>query len=153
MRFEEEQNVLSTRNHRQGAQIVSAIMNGQSRGTSIVETMLAILILVIVLIGTSSMFVSGRRHLIHQRDYQAAAQLAAQKIEECKAIGYADLSEGAETEEISVNGLTYTINTQTVLTATPTSELPKPCKKVTVNITWSYSKDRHQASIVTYIGP
>jgi hypothetical protein len=115
--------------------------------------MLAITILVIALIGTSSMFVSGRRHLIHQRDYQAAAQLAAQEIEECKTIGYENLPEGTVSEHISVNGLAYTINTQTVLTATPKSELPKPCKKVTVNITWSYSRDRHQANLVTYIGP
>jgi Tfp pilus assembly protein PilV len=140
MRFERKQSLRSIREH--------------GRGTSIVETMLAITILVIALIGTSSMFVSGRRHLIHQRDYQAAAQLAAQEIEECKTIGYTDLSIGTESEQISVNGLAYTINTQTVLTATPTAELPKPCKKVTVNITWSYSAaDRHTASIVTYIGP
>ena len=117
--------------------------------------MLAMLILVIAVIGVSSTYVSGRRELVNQRHYQAAAQLAAQSIEEAKAKGYAGISEGEEREEVSLNGLAYVRNTQTELTATPSTDLPKPCKKVTVTITWSYAGggDQHEARLVTYIGP
>jgi Tfp pilus assembly protein PilV len=136
--------------------IFAAIARNDRRrhGTSLVEVMLAILILIIAVIGVSSTYVSGRRELVKQRYYQAAAQLASQSIEELKATGYAGISEGQEEEEFTVNGLTYVRNTQTELTATPSTELPKPCKKVTVTITWSCAGgDQHEARLVTYIGP
>jgi Tfp pilus assembly protein PilV len=124
------------------------------RGTSLIEVMLAILILVIAVIGVSSTYVSGRRELVKQRYYQAAAQLASQSIEELKAGGYAGVGEGEEEEEFTVNGLTFVRSTLTELTATPSTEVPKPCKKATVTITWSLTgDDQHQARFVTYIGP
>jgi Tfp pilus assembly protein PilV len=142
---------------RQDTQTIFAAIarnNGRRHGTSLVEVMLAILILIIAVIGVSSTYVSGRRELVKQRYYQAAAQLASQSIEELKATGYAGISEGQEEEEFTVNGLTYVRNTQTELTATPSTELPKPCKKVTVTITWSCTGgDQHEARLVTYIGP
>jgi Tfp pilus assembly protein PilV len=143
---------------RQDTQTIFAAIarNDRSRhGTSLIEVMLAILILIIAVIGVSSTYVSGRRELVNQRYYQAAAQLAAQSIEELKAIGYAGISEGQAAETFTVNGLAYVRSTRTELTATPSTEVPKPCKKVTVTITWSCvgGGDRHEARLVTYIGP
>ncbi len=127
--------------------------NAARRGTSLVEAMLAILILVIAVMGVSSTYVSGRRELVKQRYYQAAAQLASQSLEEVKAGGYAAADEGEEEEEFTVNGLAFVRNTLTELTAEPTTEVPSPCKKVTVTITWSLTgEDQHQARFVTYIG-
>jgi Tfp pilus assembly protein PilV len=142
---------------RQDTQIIFAAIFGLDRrrhGTSLVEVMLAILILIIAVMGVSSTYVSGRRELVKQRYYQAAAQLASQSIEELKATGYAGITEGEEEEEFTVNGLTYLRSIHTELTAPPSAELPKPCQKVTVTITWSLpGRDQHQARLVTYIGP
>lgn len=144
-------------NARQDTQTIfeAIARNGvRRRGTSLVEVMLAVLIMVIVLMGVSSVYVSGRRELVKQRYYQAAAQLASQSLEELKASGYADVNEGEVEEEFTVNGLTYVRSTLTELTATPSTEVPQPCKKVTVAITWSLAGgDQHQARFVTYIGP
>jgi len=142
---------------RQDTQTIFAAISRFDRrrhGTSLVEVMLAVLILIIAVMGVSSTYVSGRRELVNQRYYQAAAQLAVQSIEELKATGYAGISEGEREEELTVNGLTYVRNTQTELTATPSTQVPKPCKKVTVTITWSLAGgDQHEARLVTYIGP
>jgi Tfp pilus assembly protein PilV len=142
---------------RQDTQTIFAAIAGLDRrrhGTSLIEVMLAVLILVIAVIGVTSTYVSGRRELVNQRYYQSAAQLAAQSIEELKASGYAAISESEEEEELTVNGLTYVRNTQTELTAAPSTEVPKPCYKATVTITWSLAEgNQHEARFVTYIGP
>jgi type II secretory pathway pseudopilin PulG len=118
-----------------------------------VEVMIAAVILVIALIGTSVSFFSGRRHLINQQFYRAAAHLASQKLEEFKAKGYDNIAVGDVEEQLSFNGVAYRRQTVTVLTAEPTPQTPKPCKKVTVTISWSVVNDQHQATLVTYIGP
>jgi Tfp pilus assembly protein PilV len=116
--------------------------------------MVAALILVIALIGTSSTYVSGRWQIANQRYYRAAAQLASQKLEELKANGYDNINVGQDDEELTIGGLTYERRTQTVLTAAPSAEVPKPCKKATVTIRWSLrGENQHEARLVTYIGP
>jgi Tfp pilus assembly protein PilV len=155
--FEGERKVYSILNARQGTQIIFTAIARNDRkrhGTSLVEVMLAVLILIIAVMGVSSTYVSGRRELVKQRYYQAAAQLASQSIEELKATGYAGISEGEEEEEFTVNGQAYVRNTLTELTATPSAQVPKPCKKITVTITWSLAGgNQHEARLVTYIGP
>jgi Tfp pilus assembly protein PilV len=156
--FEGEQKVYYIFRARQDTRTKFAAIAGVNRrrdGTSLVEVMLAVLILVIAVMGVSSTYVTGRRELVNQRYYQAAAQLASQSIEELKATGYAGISEGEEEEEFTVNGLTYVRTTLTELTATPSTEVPKPCKKVTVTIRWSRlgGGNQHEARLVTYIGP
>jgi Tfp pilus assembly protein PilV len=115
--------------------------------------MLAVLILVIALIGTSSTYVTGRQYIVNQRYYRTAAQLASQKLEELKATSYDNINTGEVVEALSVDGLAYQRHTQTELTATPTTEVPKPCKKATVTIVWSLAGNQHQARLITYIGP
>lgn len=123
-------------------------------GSTLIELMLAIAILIIALLGTSTTYVSGRKQIVSQRYYQAAAQLASQKLEETKAVGYAGLVEGEEDEELSLFGLTYQRHTVIELTAEPTTEVPKPCMKVTVTIQWTGTAGgQHEAEFVTYVGP
>ena len=142
---------------RQDTQTIFAAISRIDRrrqGTSLVEVMLAALILVIVVMGVSSTYVLGRRELVNQRYYQAAAQLASQSLEELKADGYDGVSEGKVEEKFTVNGLAYVRNTLTELTEAPSKKVPKPCYKATVTITWSLAGgDQHQARFVTYIGP
>ncbi len=127
---------------------------GLRAGSALIELMLAITILIIVLLGTSTSYVTGRRYIVSQRHYQAAAQLASQKIEETKAVGYSGLAEGEEDEEFPLYGLTYHRHVKIELTGVPSANVPKPCKKVAVTITWvGMAQDSHEAKIVTYIGP
>lgn len=116
--------------------------------------MLAIAILIIVLFGTSTTYVSGRKQIAGQQYYRAAAQLASQKLEETKALGYSGLTESKQQEEATMYGIDYLINTQTELTDVPSSDVPKPCMKITVTIQWTGSaEDSHEAQFVTYVGP
>ncbi len=131
----------------------TAATKDRRRGVTLIEVMLAVLILAIALIGTSSTYVTGRRFIVDQRYYRAAAQLASQKLEELEASSYDNIGDVNEVEDLSVDGLAYQRRTQTVLTATPTAEVPKPCKKATVTIVWSTAGCQHQARLVTYIGP
>jgi type II secretory pathway pseudopilin PulG len=123
-------------------------------GSTLIEVMLAIAILIIALFGTSSTFVTGRKYIVSQQHYQAAAHLASQKVEQIKAKAYTDVNETVSNEEVSMYGYTYSRQTQIQLTDTPSAALPKPCKKVTVTIGWTGSAgDAHQVKLVTYIGP
>jgi Tfp pilus assembly protein PilV len=128
--------------------------NNKRTGSTLVELMLAIVILLIALIGTSTTYVSGRQQIVNQRYYQMAAHFASQKLEDIKANSYLDLDEGEVTEELSLSGITYQRITEVVLTAAPSADVPQPCKKVTVTIQWTgHAGDRHEAKLVTYIGP
>ena len=138
----------------------SASRQRQRSGMTLIEAMLAVLILTIVVVGISTSFVSGRRFVVSQQNYQAAAQLAIEKFEEIKTIGYDDMladDEGVkeiEEKSFTVNGQRYVRRTYIEHTVKPSSELPKPCKKVTVIINWTLNGTHpHQSKLVTYIGP
>ena len=143
-----------SRGRTQGIIPDAATKKNHRAGSALIELMLAITILIIVLLGTSTTYVTGRKQIVSQRYYQAAAQLSSQKLEETKAAGYAGLVEGEEDEELSLFGLTYQRHTVIELTAEPSTEAPKPCMKVTVTIQWTGTAgDQHEAEFITYVGP
>jgi prepilin-type N-terminal cleavage/methylation domain-containing protein len=123
------------------------------RGTNLIEVMLALLIMSILLLGTSFMFVSGRQLVVDQKYYREAAQLAAQAFEDLKTANYDDIAVGEEEEEFTIGRDSYIRRVHIELTKTPTTELPKPCKAVTVTIEWSTGNTPHEANLMTYIGP
>ncbi len=138
---------------RQKTNLITAVSRSVL-GSTLIEVMLAIAILIIAVFGTSSSFVTGRGQIAKQQHYRAAAHLASQKIEEIKAIAYADVNEIEDDEELEMYEWTYQRHTNIQLTAEPTAELPKPCKKVTVTIGWTGSAgDAHEVKFVTYVGP
>ncbi|MBN2019842.1 MAG: prepilin-type N-terminal cleavage/methylation domain-containing protein [Sedimentisphaerales bacterium] len=141
------------RKEKRPASTRSARVGPASSGMTMIEVMVAAVILVIALIGTSAMFVSGRKHIMSQQFYRASAQLASQKLEELKATGYDSVPVGQNEEQVSWNGVAYTRQTDVALTASPTAGTPKPCKKITVTISWSLAAGQHEARLVTYIGP
>jgi type II secretory pathway pseudopilin PulG len=138
----------------QGVSTAAAKAKNRRIGFALIELMLAIAILTIVVLGISTSYVSGRRQIISQQYYRAAAQLASQKLEEIKATGYSGTAEGGEEEELSLYGLTFQRNTNIELTEEPSADVPKPCYKVTMTISWvGTAQDQHEAKIVTYLGP
>lgn len=123
-------------------------------GSTLIEAMLAVTILVIAIFGTSSTFIRGRKQIVSQQYYRAAAHLASQKIEQIKSNAYSDINDANTTENLNMYGYTYQRHTEIKITATPTANLPKPCKKVTVTIDWTGSaRDAHEVKFVTYVGP
>ena len=128
-------------------------------GVTLVELAVAILVMIISLLGVSTAYVSGKKQIIKQAQYQQAVNLACEKLEDIKAHGYSDLKVDEDNEQdldedISLMGLKYTRHTSTELTAEPSAEVPNPCKKVTVTVQWTgQASDTHEVELITYIGP
>jgi type II secretory pathway pseudopilin PulG len=138
---------------RQKTNLITAVSRS-ALGSTLIEVMLAIAILIIAVFGTSASFVTGRGQIAKQQHYRAAANLASQKIEQIKALAYSDINEIENEEELEMYDWTYQRHTEIKLMAEPTAELPKPCKKATVTIEWTGSAgDAHEVKFVTYLGP
>ena len=133
--------------------ITAAAKKDRFRGMTMIEVMIAAVIIVIAVIGTMLTFVSGRKFIVDQQYYRQAAQIASQKFEELKTDGYNKLVEGDYREQEPFNGIDYEIETAIEPSAAPSASVPKPCKKVTVTISWTIVTDKHSAILVTYIGP
>jgi type II secretory pathway pseudopilin PulG len=128
-------------------------LNRRNHGMTLIEVTIAAAIIVIAVIGTMATFVSGRKFIVDQQFYREAAQLASQKFEELKADGYDKVLEGDNNEQHTYNGITYDVQTLIEPCSAPSVTIPKPCKKVTVTISWTVITDNHEAVLVTYIGP
>ncbi len=132
---------------------------GFRSGVTLVELAVAILVMIISLLGVSSAYVSGKKQIIKQAQYQQAVNLACEKLEDIKAQGYSALKVDEDNdqdsgEELSLLGLTFVRHTSTDLTAEPTADITDPCKKVTVTVQWTgLASDQHEVKLITYIGP
>ena len=143
----------SIRKYQKQTQTVIPAKNRRA-ASALVEMMLAVAILIIALLTTSTTYVAGKRQIADQKQYQAAAQLASQKLEEVRAAGYFGITEGLEEEEIFAHGLACKRNSVIELTGNPAAEVPYHCKKVTVTIIWEGSaREPRQAKFVTYVEP
>lgn len=123
-------------------------------GSALVEVLIAAAILILALIGYSSSFVSGRKQILNQRQYQMAVHLTSQRVEEIKADGYVAATVGEQEEELALDGLACVRAATIELTAEPSVLVPQPLKKVAVTTSWTgKAGDPHQVELVTYIGP
>ena len=112
---------------------------------TMVEIVLAILIVTIVIVGCSMLFASGRAQIKRQKTYRAAVQLACQKLEYLKGQTYSSLTAGDATPDTnSIDGVSYTRNTHI--------EDGNSCKTVRVTVHWGASNDPN-VSLITIIAP
>lgn len=117
-------------------------------GFTLIEVMVAVLIITIVIAGGSFLFVAGRGQVALQKQYRAAAQLAAQKLEELKAGSYTDIVAGTTTySSVTLEGVSYSKSVETVDTGS--------YKQVTVTIGWTQGNgdNSRSVSMVTCIAP
>ena len=141
------------------AHLAATSGKGFKSGATFVEVAIAIVVMIISLLGVSSAYVSGRKQIVKQVQYQQAINLACEELEDIKAKGYSALvvdEDGRQNsnEEIQISGFTFVRYTTTELTAQPTADVPNPCKKVTVTIQWTArDSDTHQVKLITYLGP
>jgi Tfp pilus assembly protein PilV len=131
----------------------SRTLSSRRKGVTYLEVIAATAILIMALLGGSSMYAMGRKQLIIQQRCQAAIHLATAHLEEMRAIGYDGLDLGEQEEEMTLSGQTYERRTYTQLTSEPTADIPKPCKQITVFIGWTHMSQPHLISISTYVGP
>jgi type II secretory pathway pseudopilin PulG len=114
---------------------------------TLIEVMIAILIVMIVITGSSFLFVTGRGQVALQKHYRAAALLAAQKLEELKADpNYASIVVGTTTDSpIALDDLSYNRSVNTVNAGS--------YKEVTVTVSWLQGNNSRNVSLVTCIAP
>jgi prepilin-type N-terminal cleavage/methylation domain-containing protein len=132
---------------------MTAVCPKVSKAFTLIEVMLAVLIIAITLICTPYTYVLARRFVVNQRYSRAAVQLAAQKIETLKAAGYSGIASSIPEETLTVGEQSFLRQTQVSLTAAPTAAIPKPCKELMVTVLWPLGTSQHQVTLVTYIGP
>ena len=112
---------------------------------TIVEVMVAILILTMVMLGCSALFISGRSHINAREHYRVALQLATQKLEDLKAGNYDDIQQYEPQESLSVKGASYYRSTN--------AQDHVLYKEVQVDVQWTRGGQLHNVSLVTFIAP
>jgi prepilin-type N-terminal cleavage/methylation domain-containing protein len=113
---------------------------------TLIEVMAAILIVTIVIAGSSFLFIVGRSQVSQQKHYRAATQLATQKLEELKAGSYSSIVAGTTTDgPIALDDLNYNRSVTTVNAGS--------YMEVTVTVSWLEGSNSRNVSIVTCIAP
>jgi len=119
----------------------------EKKGLSIVEVMVAVLVLLIMLIGSSFLFVYGKSKIKQQGDYRIAAQIAAQRIEQLKAGDYSAIPKDQTQESLSSGDLSCSRITEV------TAQDGGSYKEVKVTVLWGPEHDRHNVSLISCIAP
>jgi len=115
------------------------------KGTSLVEVMVAVLILTIVILGGSLFFAASTNQINLREQYRAASRLAGQKLEELRADDYDDVTIGELKDSLSLEDLSYSRSTVT--------EDLGSYKNVVVTVNWGPEGMEHNVSLVTLIAP
>ena len=132
-----------------GREIIMTVKQRKSVAAfTLVEVITAILIVTIVIVGSSFLFITGKTQVSLQKHYRAATQLAAQKLEELKAGSYGSIVAGDDSNSISLEDVSYTRSVHTVNAGS--------YKEVTVTVSWkqrSIEQISRSVSLVTVIAP
>ncbi len=115
------------------------------KGMSLIEVMFALLILLIVITGSSFLFAYGKGQISLRENYRSALQLAAQKLEQVKADDYDNIQEGETDENLSMGNFPCTVRTQTLDRGS--------YKNVQAIVHWTQMGKMHNVSLVTFIVP
>jgi len=121
------------------------IVQKSKKGTSLVEVMVAALILAIVILGGSYFYVGSTNQINLREQYRAASRLAGQKLEELKASDYDAVTIGEVNDSLTLENSTYS-------RSVVTEELGL-YKKVVVTVNWGPVGVERNISLVTLIAP
>ena len=121
------------------------IVQKSKKGTSLVEVMVAALILAIVILGGSYFYVGSTNQINLREQYRAASRLAGQKLEELKAGDYDAVTIGEVKDSLTLENSTYS---RSVVT-----EDLGLYKKVVVTVNWGPVGMERNVSLVTLIAP
>ncbi len=115
----------------------------EESGFTIIEFLIATVVLMIALIATSSFFYANRRDLAYANLERLATWKAIEKIEELKSTNYDSIQPGTNEETV----LLSEANAERHTTVEEVQENSVRFKKVTVEVDW----DTGKVSLVTYI--
>jgi Tfp pilus assembly protein PilV len=79
-------------------------------GMTMVEVMMAVLILFVVFWGTIAFVTSGRVRAVHSGQCRTAVQLASERLEIARGQGYAGVQAGAGTVDLDGSNYTWTVS-------------------------------------------
>ncbi len=105
-------------------------------GMTLVEVLVAVLILTIVVWGAVAFMVSGRTRVELSNQERVAAQIGMEQIERARAAGYGAVG-SYDTGTESVNSLVYTWTLTAVPTLADPADANSVYKEVEVNVSWS----------------
>jgi type II secretory pathway pseudopilin PulG len=104
------------------------------KAMTLVEVMIAVLVLVIMILGSVFLFAYGSGHITQSKNFRVATELASQKLELFRAINnYGDINNVQADEVITMSDATF--NRRTEVTDVP--EVDPLYKKVKVTVQWS----------------
>lgn len=105
-------------------------------GMTLVEVLVAVLILTIVVWGAVAFMVSGRTRVELSNQERVAAQIGMEQIERARAAGYSAV-ESYDTGSESVNSVVYTWTLTSVPTLADPADANSVYKEVEINVSWS----------------
>lgn len=113
------------------------------KGISLIEVMLAILILVIIVLGNASLFAYGAGQISQSKNTRVAVQLANQKLERLRADNNIsiDIPDGETIENIPLGNVSYDQTTVTEDWGT--------YKKVEVTVRWTQMGKQRNVNMTT----
>ena len=108
-------------------------------GLTLVEVMVAIIVLAVAVIGAAAFLAAGSRTVARASQQRTAAQVAHMRLEAARAGGYPALanSSGAET----VDGMVYTWEIVVVTTLADPADAGSAYKRMTATVDWPVSGD------------
>jgi len=121
------------------------------KGITLVEVMLAVLVFVVAVLGTSYAFAFGRGEIKRQEQQRIAVLLAGQGLDELKATEYDEIKQGETIKAVTLseqdNGLTYFRTIQVA------DEEDESFKTVTATVRWGLTGVEHSLALTTIIAP
>jgi len=106
------------------------VRRGRPRGFSLLEVLSAMTLFALVASAIGALATGSMRHTIRNRHATAAAMLAQQRLEDLRALAYADIAGGTSTA--TVGGQSFSVGTS-VLADAPGANM----KTITVTVSWT----------------
>src|SRR6266545_515712 len=105
---------------------------GQKSGFTLMEVLVAMLLLTIGLLGVANLTIGVIKGTSYSKNVTTATVVAQQQIEQAQRIGYTNANSLAGTATVSMGGMSFT-RTTTVTDSSPAANM----KTVTVSAAWT----------------
>jgi prepilin-type N-terminal cleavage/methylation domain-containing protein len=113
-------------------------------GFTLLEVLLAMLILAAATAGTAALLTAGITHEYLSRRTTAAAALAQREVERLRDVPFGEIASSPAPETITVDGQTYQVSREVECFGTPAA-----MKRVRVEVTWTQmGLRRYQTEVV-----